>query len=97
MFDEIKVDVGAIVDQAVAMEKSAESLQLASTTLLEKLRELQQSTAGGASDAASTMTTDMIGKIEARAGKLTRNAKVTRELAALYDAADREGARAFGD
>ncbi|WP_433674952.1 hypothetical protein [Microbacterium gorillae] len=97
MFDEIKVDVGAIIDQAVAMEKSAESLQEASATLFEKLRELQESTAGGASEAASTMTLDTIGKIEARAGKLTRNAKVIRELAALYDAADREGARSFGD
>jgi hypothetical protein len=96
VFDELKVDVGAIIDQAVAMEKGAESLYQASTTLLEKLRALQANTSGGASNAAVTMTLDTIAKIEARAGKLTRNAKVTRELAALYDKADREGARAFG-
>lgn len=97
MFDEIKVDVGAIIDQAVTMEKNAESLQETSATLLEHLRKLQGSTSGGASKAASTLMTDAIGMIEARAGKLTRNAKVVRDLAALYDAADREGARAFGD
>ena len=97
MFDQpLEVDLASLIDIAVTLESEAKMLNASADVLYQQRQNLLGSTSGQASEAALADMLRIIDLTQVRAGKLTRNAKVMRELVRLYNDAGLAGARAFG-
>ncbi len=96
MFTDLHVETGPMLDAAQEFESVSTAIESVADALQQRRTAFLQSTAGAASQGGATDMQTAIDKLYIRSGKLTRNAKTMRKLAALYDQADLDGARSFG-
>lgn len=96
MFTDLHIETAPMIDTAVELENSAKLTAEMADRLQEKRTQFLQSTAGAASEAGGGQMQMLIDQLYIRSGKLTRNATVLRNLVALYEQADLDGARSFG-